>query len=157
ARTRSPRHHVLCHCLHCWHALDSGGGSRRPRFSHSVAAGCSLVHGAVGHCRGCALPEISRYRRPLPVDAQRFWPLAWLSLLHRLLDRHCLLVPSAAMFYMSAGIYALGPSYAWLAGSRVFLLSISLVAIWIALGTNLIGMQFGKWTENIGACATWLL
>src|ERR1019366_5376128 len=26
--------------------------------------------------------------------------------------------PSAAMFYMSAGIYALGPSYAYLAASR---------------------------------------
>jgi amino acid transporter len=65
--------------------------------------------------------------------------------------------PSAAMFYMSAGIYALGPGYAWLAGSRVFLLAISLVAIWLALGTNLIGMRIGKWTENAGACATWIL
>jgi amino acid transporter len=58
---------------------------------------------------------------------------------------------------MSAGIYALGPSYAWLADSRVFLLSLSLVAIWVALGTNLVGMKVGKWTENIGAIATWVL
>jgi glutamate:GABA antiporter len=65
--------------------------------------------------------------------------------------------PSAAMFYMSAGVYALGPSYAYLADSRVFLLAISLVAIWVALGTNLIGMKIGKWTENVGAAATWLL
>jgi amino acid transporter len=65
--------------------------------------------------------------------------------------------PSAAMFYMSAGIYALGPSYAYLAESRVFVLGISLVAIWIALGTNLIGMKVGKWTQNVGACAAWVL
>jgi amino acid transporter len=65
--------------------------------------------------------------------------------------------PSAAMFYMSAGIYALGPSYAYLAASRPFLLAISLIAIWVALGTNLIGMKIGKWTENVGAIATWLL
>ncbi len=65
--------------------------------------------------------------------------------------------PSAAMFYMSAGIYALGPAYAWLAGSRVFLLAISLVAIWVALGTNLVGMKVGKWTENAGAIAIWVL
>ena len=65
--------------------------------------------------------------------------------------------PSAAMFYMSAGIYALGPGYAWLAGSRVFLLAVSLVAIWVALGTNLVGMKIGKWTENVGACAIWAL
>src|ERR1019366_6720044 len=63
----------------------------------------------------------------------------------------------AALFYMSAGIYALGPSYAHLAASRPFLLAISLVAIWVALGTNLIGMKIGKWTENVGATATWLL
>src|SRR3954469_16493918 len=44
--------------------------------------------------------------------------------------------PSAAMFYMSAGAYALGPSYAHLANSRPFLLTVSLIAIWIALGTN---------------------
>ncbi len=65
--------------------------------------------------------------------------------------------PSAAMFYMSAGIYALGPAYAWLAGSRIFLLAISLVAIWVALGTNLVGMKIGKWTENVGAFAIWVL
>ena len=65
--------------------------------------------------------------------------------------------PGAAMFYMSAGIYALGPSYRYLAGSRPFLLAISLVAIWVALGTNLIGMRIGKWTQNLGAAATWLL
>ncbi|MCX6626836.1 MAG: APC family permease [Candidatus Solibacter sp.] len=65
--------------------------------------------------------------------------------------------PSAAMFYMSAGISALGPAYAYLAESRAFLLGISLVAIWVALGTNMIGMKIGKWTENVGAGATWLL
>src|SRR3954447_6422266 len=63
--------------------------------------------------------------------------------------------PSATMFYMSAGLYALGPKYAYLAESRVGLLAVSLAAIWIALGTNLIGMRVGKWTENAGAIATW--
>src|SRR4051794_20464314 len=44
--------------------------------------------------------------------------------------------PSAAMFYVSAGISALGPGYVHLAEDRAVLLAISLVAIWIALGTN---------------------
>jgi amino acid transporter len=65
--------------------------------------------------------------------------------------------PGAAMFYMSAGIHALGPSYRYLADSRPFLLAVSLVAIWVALGTNLIGVKIGKWTQNAGAAATWLL
>ena len=65
--------------------------------------------------------------------------------------------PSAAMFYMSAGAYALGPSYSHLASSRPFLLTVSLAAIWIALGTNIVGMKIGKWTQNVGALSTWVL
>jgi amino acid transporter len=65
--------------------------------------------------------------------------------------------PSAAMFYMNAAISTLGPSYAFLAENRFILVGAALVAVWIALGTNMIGMRVGKWTENIGAAATWIL
>ncbi len=65
--------------------------------------------------------------------------------------------PSAAIFYMSAGLSALGPRYAHLAQNRPVVLAVSLVAIWIALGTNLVGLKVGKWTQTIGAAATWLL
>ncbi len=65
--------------------------------------------------------------------------------------------PSAAIFYMSAAFYTLGPRYQALAGNRYYVLAAALVAIWIALGTNMIGVRIGKWTENIGAAATWLL
>ena len=67
------------------------------------------------------------------------------------------LLPTAALFYMGAGFYALGPSYAHLADNRFCLLAAALVAIWIALGTNLVGLGIGKWTQNIGAGAAWLL
>lgn len=63
--------------------------------------------------------------------------------------------PTAAMFYMSVGVYTLGPGYAHLADNRAFLIIASLVAIWIALGTNMVGMRVGKWTENLGGVATW--
>jgi len=59
-------------------------------------------------------------------------------------------VPSAAMFYVSI---ALPP----LANNRIGLLAASLAAIWIALGTNLVGVKMGKWTENAGAIASWIL
>ena len=65
--------------------------------------------------------------------------------------------PSAAMFYMGMAAYALGPSYAHLANDRTFLLIASLIAIWVALGSNLIGLKVGKWTQNLGGAATWLL
>jgi amino acid transporter len=65
--------------------------------------------------------------------------------------------PSAAMFYMSIAASTLGPAYAHLAGSRTYLLVSSLAVIWIALFTNLVGVKIGKWTENLGAAASWLL
>jgi amino acid transporter len=65
--------------------------------------------------------------------------------------------PSAAMFYSSAAVFTLGPRYAALANNRIYLIAASLVVIWIALGTNIVGMKVGKWTENLGAISTWSL
>jgi amino acid transporter len=65
--------------------------------------------------------------------------------------------PSAAIAYMSMAAYGLGPRYAYLAESRLFLVLVSLAAIWIALGSNLVGMRIGKWTENLGGAAAWIL
>jgi amino acid transporter len=65
--------------------------------------------------------------------------------------------PSAAMFYAGAAVFTLGPRFAGLANSRVYLVTASLAIIWIALGTNILGMKVGKWTENLGAVATWTL
>jgi glutamate:GABA antiporter len=65
--------------------------------------------------------------------------------------------PSAAMFYMSIAASALGPEYAHLADNRIYLVVASLAAIWIALSTNIVGVKVGKWTENAGASAAWVL
>ena len=61
------------------------------------------------------------------------------------------------MFYMSAAAFALGPKYQGLADNRIYLVVASLVAIWVALGTNIVGVRIGKWTENLGAIASWIL
>jgi amino acid transporter len=60
--------------------------------------------------------------------------------------------PNAAIFYMSAALHAAG-----LPQTRGPVLAASLAAIWIGLGTNLVGMKIGKWTENAGAASAWLL
>jgi glutamate:GABA antiporter len=65
--------------------------------------------------------------------------------------------PAAALAYMSMAVYALGPGYTHLADDRVYLVLSSLAAIWIALGTNLIGLRIGKWTENLGGASAWIL
>jgi len=66
-------------------------------------------------------------------------------------------LPTAALFYMGAGFSSLGPRYSHLATNRAALLAAALVAIWVALGTNLRGVGVGKWTQASGAAATWLL
>jgi glutamate:GABA antiporter len=63
--------------------------------------------------------------------------------------------PTAALLYVKVGFSLLGPAYAQLGDNRFFLLSGTLALIWIAMGSNLIGLKIGKWTENIGAMATW--
>ena len=65
--------------------------------------------------------------------------------------------PTASMFYTSLAAYGLGPRFAHLADDRAVIIVASLIAIWIALGTNLVGMKIGKWTENIGATCTWAI
>jgi len=60
--------------------------------------------------------------------------------------------PSAVMFYMSVALSMFG-----FAGGRLTVLALSLLAIWVALGTNLFGMKIGKWTENLGGASAWVL
>ena len=77
-----------------------------------------------------------------------FW-VYWFSL--------ALTLPGSAMFAMSMSASALGPSYAHLADDRLYVVGTALASIWVALGTNLIGMRVGKWTENIGGLTSWIL
>jgi amino acid transporter len=65
------------------------------------------------------------------------------------------LFPSAALLYVRVGFSMFGPTVARLGENRFYLLAATLALIWIALGSNLIGLKVGKWTENIGALATW--
>lgn len=64
------------------------------------------------------------------------------------------LFPTAAMLYARVGFSLLDPAYAHLGDTRVFLLAATLMLVWVALGSNLVGLQIGKWAENVGALAT---
>jgi amino acid transporter len=77
-----------------------------------------------------------------------FW-IYWLGL--------CFWFPTASMFYVSIAVYGLGPSFAPFADNRAVLIGAALMAMWVALGTNLVGMKIGKWTENVGASAMWVI
>jgi amino acid transporter len=64
------------------------------------------------------------------------------------------LFPTAALLYSRVSFSVFGPMYARLGDNRFYLLATTLGLIWIALGSNVIGLKVGKWTENVGALAT---
>lgn len=67
------------------------------------------------------------------------------------------LLPPVVLFYVPVGFRALGAASGGLVENQFWLVAAALLAIWIALGTNMIGVNIGKWTENAGATATWIL
>jgi len=67
------------------------------------------------------------------------------------------LFPTAALLYTKVGFSLLGNTHAHLGDNRVLLLVATIALIWIAMGSNLIGLNVGKWTVNLGAVATWAL
>jgi glutamate:GABA antiporter len=62
-----------------------------------------------------------------------------------------LLLASAAM-----AAYIGGARTAWLADNRPFLLAVSFALLIVAVGLNLIGLNIGKWLQNVGGVATYL-
>jgi amino acid transporter len=65
------------------------------------------------------------------------------------------LFPTAALLYMKVGFSLLGSTGAQIGDNRIYLLAGTLALIWVGMGSNLFGLKVGKWTENIGALATW--
>ena len=67
------------------------------------------------------------------------------------------LFPAAGLLYARVGFSAFGPSSSLLGEHRFYLLAGTLALIWAGLASNMIGLKVGKWTENLGALATWVL
>ena len=65
--------------------------------------------------------------------------------------------PSAAMFYVAAAAYAFGPRLRTWRRAEPMFVAAALSVVWVALGTNIVGTKVGKWTENAGGAASWLL
>ena len=62
--------------------------------------------------------------------------------------------PNLLLVGIGIALYAAFPLRADLAASRPLMVALSLVALWVAVLTNLAGMRVGKWTQNFGASAT---
>jgi len=63
--------------------------------------------------------------------------------------------PNLLLAGLAMAVYAAGDRYTYLAAARPFLIPASLAVLWIAVVTNVIGWRIGRWTENLGAVATY--
>src|SRR3954470_720176 len=75
----------------------------------------------------------------------------WTYWVYTLLYFPGLLMASAAM-----SVYLGGPSWAWLAENKLYLVAGSLVTLAFAAGLNLVGLNIGKWLQNAGGVATYV-
>ena len=68
------------------------------------------------------------------------------------------LVYYPSLLFTSAAIaaYLGGHRFIWLADNPWFVALFALANLWIALGLNLVGLNVGKWVQNLGAYGTWL-
>jgi len=64
-------------------------------------------------------------------------------------------IPNLLLAGIAIAVYTLGGQYVRLADNRLFVVTASLLVLWIALLTNLLGVRIGKWTENLGGLATY--
>lgn len=60
--------------------------------------------------------------------------------------------PSFLMAVTSMASYAFAPQ---LAENRWYVLPASMLLLWMAIGTNLVGLRIGKWLDNIGGVASY--
>jgi len=64
--------------------------------------------------------------------------------------------PNLLVSGVAMAVYSLRSGDPRLSGSPGFVLGASLVVLWIAMLTNLVGLRIGKWTENVGGASTYI-
>ncbi|UCD37358.1 MAG: amino acid permease [Fidelibacterota bacterium] len=65
--------------------------------------------------------------------------------------------PSLIVFTAGNAVFILGRQYAGLADNALYQLIFALCVLWLALGLNIIGLRTGRWVQNTGATANWLV
>jgi amino acid transporter len=65
--------------------------------------------------------------------------------------------PALLLFIAGAFLYLGGDSWLSLEGDAVYNAAFSLGLLWIVIGLNVIGLDRGKWVQNCGGAAKWLV
>jgi amino acid transporter len=64
--------------------------------------------------------------------------------------------PSLLLFAAANALLVFGGRYQHLADSRWYSVAFVLVALWVCVALNVVGLTAGKWLQNAGSVATWL-
>jgi amino acid transporter len=63
--------------------------------------------------------------------------------------------PSLLLFAAANALLPLGEQYAGLADSRAYSTAFVLIALWIGIGLNVVGLAAGRWLQNLGTLGVW--
>jgi glutamate:GABA antiporter len=75
----------------------------------------------------------------------------WCYWINNVLYYPNLLISTAAI-----ALFVVGQGEGPLAGDRTYVITASMVALWVAVGLNVVGIGTGKWLQNLGAIGTYL-
>jgi len=64
--------------------------------------------------------------------------------------------PSLLLFGAANALAPFGEAYAGLADSRTYSAAFVLIALWAAVGINIVGLRLGRWVQNIGTIGIWI-
>ncbi|MFQ5744054.1 MAG: APC family permease [Acidobacteriota bacterium] len=64
--------------------------------------------------------------------------------------------PSLLLFVAGVFLFVGGDAWLGLGDNALYNAGFSLAVLWLALGLNLIGLERGKWVQNLGAIGTWV-
>lgn len=64
--------------------------------------------------------------------------------------------PNLLMSTAVIGTYVIGRGGTGLEGDWLYVLPATLIALWIAVGLNLVGLKTGRWLQNLGAIGTYV-
>jgi amino acid transporter len=64
--------------------------------------------------------------------------------------------PSLLIFVAGVSVYTVGPNHVALGENPVYVFWFSLATLWLAILLNVIGLNIGKWVQNLGAIGTWI-
>ena len=64
--------------------------------------------------------------------------------------------PTLLVFIAGISIFVLGDGYQALGENKTYVLVFSLLALWLAMVFNIIGLKLGRWVNNIGGIGLWI-